>query len=380
MAVIAEPVTDIDPFETREWIESLEAMASAPEDGTSFQHAMRDLQDGVVDRAKARGEYTKIELEVFYYKLDAFFYAKWLLVLAFILLAVTWLVPSAKKVLRAAWGLIGIAEILIIFGIVLRCIIRGRPPVSTLYETILFIAGTGVLAALVIEAINRRRIALACAPIIGALTLWLAEWHLELDAQDTMPSLQAVLDTNFWLSTHVTCIMLGYMAGMLAGILAHAYVLGKAFGLKQDKPELYRVIGKMVYGMVCFGLLFSTVGTILGGIWANDSWGRFWGWDPKENGALMIVLWNLVILHARMGGYIKAFGVCMASIVGAVIVSWSWWGVNLLGVGLHSYGFTAGVWKALLYFWIFEGGVLATGLFWWFMMRRAAARARSSAS
>ena len=85
------------------------------------------------------------------------------------------------------------------------------------------------------------------------------------------------------------------------------------------------------------------MGTVLGGIWANDSWGRFWGWDPKENGAMLIVLWCLIILHARMGGYLKEWGLHIASVLGAIVVAFSWWGVNLLGTGLHSYGFTDGI-------------------------------------
>ena len=104
----------------------------------------------------------------------------------------------------------------------------------------------------------------------------------------------------------------------------------------------------MTYGVLCFALLFSVVGTILGGIWANESWGRFWGWDPKENGALLICLSQLAILHARMGGFLKPFGVAMAAIVAGCVVAFSWWGVNLLGVGLHSYGFTGGILTALL--------------------------------
>jgi ABC-type transport system involved in cytochrome c biogenesis permease subunit len=118
----------------------------------------------------------------------------------------------------------------------------------------------------------------------------------------------------------------------------------------------------MAYGTICFGLLFAFLGTMLGGIWANKSWGRFWGWDPKENGALLIVLWNLTILHARMGGYIRDLGVCIAAVFGAVIVSMSWWGVNLLGVGLHSYGFTSGIFGLLAAFWLIETFVMALGL------------------
>ena len=96
---------------------------------------------------------------------------------------------------------------------------------------------------------------------------------------------------------------------------------------------------RMVYGIVCFATLFSLIGTVLGGIWADQSWGRFWGWDPKENGALIIVIWNAVILHARWGGLVKQRGLMALAIFGNIVTSWSWFGVNMLGVGLHSYGF-----------------------------------------
>jgi ABC-type transport system involved in cytochrome c biogenesis permease subunit len=133
-------------------------------------------------------------------------------------------------------------------------------------------------------------------------------------------------------------------------------------------------LARMTYGVICFGLLFSVVGTVLGGIWANYSWGRFWGWDPKENGALMIILWELAILHSRLGGVIKNFGVCMAAVFGGVIVAFSWFGVNLLGVGLHSYGFTSGIARALLMFYIIESAVLALGaIAWWLRERKPAA-------
>jgi cytochrome c biogenesis factor len=103
----------------------------------------------------------------------------------------------------------------------------------------------------------------------------------------------------------------------------------------------------MVYGILCFATLFSFVGTVLGGIWADQSWGRFWGWDPKENGALIIVLWNALILHARWGGLVKARGLMALAVFGNVVTSWSWFGTNMLGVGLHSYGFTDSGFMAL---------------------------------
>jgi cytochrome c biogenesis factor len=95
----------------------------------------------------------------------------------------------------------------------------------------------------------------------------------------------------------------------------------------------------MTYGIICFALFYSFVGTVLGGIWADQSWGRFWGWDPKENGALLIVLWNAIILHAHWGGYVRERGLMAMAIFGNVITSLSWFGINMLGVGLHSFGF-----------------------------------------
>jgi len=106
-----------------------------------------------------------------------------------------------------------------------------------------------------------------------------------------------------------------------------------------EKGELGKSLAKMVYGIVCFATLFSFVGTVLGGIWADQSWGRFWGWDPKENGALLIVLWNALVLHARWGGMIRERGLMNCALVGNIVTSWSWFGVNMLGIGLHSYGF-----------------------------------------
>lgn len=95
----------------------------------------------------------------------------------------------------------------------------------------------------------------------------------------------------------------------------------------------------MVYGVVCFALLLSFVGTVLGGIWADQSWGRFWGWDPKENGAALVVLLNAIILHARWGGLVRTRGIMVLAVAGNIVTAWSWFGTNMLGVGLHSYGF-----------------------------------------
>jgi cytochrome c biogenesis factor len=149
---------------------------------------------------------------------------------------------------------------------------------------------------------------------------------------------------------------------MLGGAIAHVFIVGKLFGFKRNDKLFYKNITRMVYGIICFALVFSAVGTVLGGIWANYSWGRFWGWDPKENGALLIVLWNLAILHSRMGGYIRDLGINMAAVAGGMVVAFSWFGVNLLGVGLHTYGFTAGIGGTLRIFWSIESFVILLGV------------------
>ena len=160
--------------------------------------------------------------------------------------------------------------------------------------------------------------------------------HLALQS-DTMEQMQAVLDSNFWLSTHVITITLGYGGTFLAGMIATCYVFINCFNKGDHKQNLQ--LYKMVYAIICFSLFFSFIGTVLGGIWADQSWGRFWGWDPKENGALLIVIFNAIILHARLAGLVYIRGVMLLAVLGNIVTAFSWFGVNMLGVGLHSYGF-----------------------------------------
>jgi hypothetical protein len=108
---------------------------------------------------------------------------------------------------------------------------------------------------------------------------------------------------------------------------------------------------------------------VLGGIWADQSWGRFWGWDPKENGAVLIVLWNAVILHARWGGIVRERGLAVLAIFGNVVTAWSWFGTNMLGVGLHSYGFMDSALLALASFVFSQLFLIVLGntplRYWW---------------
>ncbi len=181
---------------------------------------------------------------------------------------------------------------------------------------------------------------------------------------DTLEMMRAVLDSNFWLATHVVIITFGYSAMFLAGALAIVFIVLGVFSRGFNK-ETARSLSAMVYGITCFATLFSLVGTILGGIWADQSWGRFWGWDPKENGALMIVVMGAIYLHARWGGIFKERGLMSLAICGNIVTAWSWFGTNLLGVGLHSYGFTDSGFYWLVAFWLSQIIFIATALLPW---------------
>lgn len=328
---------------------------SGPDQSAQFQEKLLAFKEVIDQEAAARWEGERAALEVKFYQKDYFTKSMVYFTFGFIFLALSWLAPGSKFSKIMYWLTIVsslVALYYLVTGITMRCIIRERPPITNLYETIIFIAAVSVIVALFAEWITKMSIGLAAAVILGSSLMFLSIRYEAMEASDTMGQLQAVLDTNFWLATHVTVINIGYAAGMLAAIVSHFWIIGKMFGLGEKSN--YKTITSMVYGIVCFCLLFSLVGTVLGGIWANYSWGRFWGWDPKENGALMIVLFSLAILHARMGGFIKQLGMHLSSIVLGMIVTFSWWGVNNLGVGLHSYGFTEGVWKNLFFFWIIE--------------------------
>ena len=299
--------------------------------------------------AKEQPNATKrASFEFLFNRLQPFSQSMAIYVLAFLLACASWLGWN-RTLNRSAFYLSLLALAIHSFGLFSRMYLQERPPVTNLYSSAIFIGWGAVIVSLILERIFRDGIGAACAGAIGFVTLIIA--HHLAGSGDTLEMLQAVLDTNIWLATHVVAITTGYSAMFLAGMLAIIYVVRGVF-TRSLKKETADSLARMTYGVVCFATLFSFVGTVLGGIWADQSWGRFWGWDPKENGAVLIVLWCAITLHARWGGFIRQRGLMIMAIFGNIVTSFSWFGVNMLGVGLHSYGFMQKAFPWLLGFMI----------------------------
>ena len=291
-----------------------------------------------------------------------------------LILGVIGLVPSLRWLRWFTLGLLIVACLWHLGALAGRVYIAGRPPVTNLYSSAVFIAWGVVLLGIIVEFVYRigvGNVASSFAAIFGLLVGRLLSTEVPTQAGDTFTVMQAVLDTQFWLSTHVLCISFGYVTTLLAGVVG---VLAIGWGGVRwltssdpgvDEASMARVSNRLngiIYFVVCLGIFFSFVGTVLGGLWADDSWGRFWGWDPKENGALMIVLWNAVILHARWARLVQGRGVAVLSVIGLMFLGWSWMGVNELGFGLHSYGQTEGVILALVVSWFVLLTVAVVGM------------------
>ena len=276
-----------------------------------------------------------------------------------LILGCVYLMVDIPRLRSAVWGILLVALVIHTLVLLSRIVITGRAPVINLYSSAVFIGWAGVIFGVVQEKIFRYGEGNLLAAGSGVLALLVA-YGLSQNTGDTMPVLQAVLDTQFWLGTHVITVTLGYTATMVAGLLGIRYLVAGWLGADS---ESLRQIYRTIYGATCFGILFSFVGTVLGGLWADDSWGRFWGWDPKENGALLIVIWNAMMLHARWDGIAGARGFAILAIGGNIVTAWSYFGTNELGLGLHSYGFTEGVLRWLSIFIASQVAFMVAGIF-----------------
>ncbi len=287
--------------------------------------------------------------ELLYNRLNVFPAAKILLGISAVLAFISLFSNRRFFFLSGTAGTIG-AWIFSTIGIILRIMIMHHPPVTNLYEMFIFVGWTTVTLGMVLVFAGIRTTGLLTASFAGFI-LFHTSGRYAADG-DTLGMLAAILDSGFWLTTHIITIALGYAGCLGAGFIGHIYLVQRVF-FPQNKSGL-KDSARTIYGVFAFGLLFTVIGTITGGMWADQAWGRFWGWDPKENGALLIILWSMIIFHMRPAHLIGDFGMAIGSVIGAILVMCAWIGVNLLGTGLHSYGFTASGAKVLFGYAIFE--------------------------
>jgi cytochrome c-type biogenesis protein CcsB len=321
----------------------LQEMMAAYNEADSFKFSRSAHQLREKLRALSPSIYpteANLRLEYFYNHFEGFYRAIWFYGIAFL----TLLIAHLRKRGRALrnFGVV-IALVALAFhgtGIVLRCLIAGRPPVTNMYESIIWVSFAASFFGMIFFARYRTPIYLL-ASLPATLVALLLVHQMPIAMPASIDPLVPVLRDNFWLTIHVLTITLSYAAFLLACAFGHILLFRYARNPRDARADapmhfwLYRVLQ--------LGVLLLAAGTILGGVWANYSWGRFWGWDPKETWALIALLCYITTLHGRLAGWWTEFGLVVASVVCFLAVLMAWYGVNfVLGKGLHSYGFGIG--------------------------------------
>lgn len=208
----------------------------------------------------------------------------------------------------------------------LRCYILARPPVSNMFETLVFVPWVAMLIGVLWNRTLLTTAAIAATLLLGILQITQLDSRLE--------NVQAVLNSHYWLIIHVLMVVSSYAVFILCGLLGHWYLLAR---------EGHKRLGDTILYSMYLGTALLIPGTILGGVWAAQSWGRFWDWDPKESWAFITSCIYLIVIHAYRFNHIGHRGLAMGAILGLLAVSFTWYGVNyILGAGLHSYGFGSG--------------------------------------
>ena len=281
-----------------------------------------------------------VDRENFYNRLKPFDLAMWLLVPAALLLMAGARHGPRRWLLRGGVALSVASLGFILYGLFLRVLIAGRAPVTNMYESVVWVAMGTVMFGLIFYAVYRNRLMLLSALPVSFLCLLLVR-SLPVAMPARLDPLVPVLRDNFWLTVHVLVITLSYAAFALT--LGFAHVILWRYIRKPQATDSLRPLHEWLYRMMFVGLILLAIGTILGGVWANYSWGRFWGWDPKETWALIALLMYVVAIHGRMAGWWGDFGIAVAAVVNFAGIIMAWYGVNyVLGAGLHSYGFGVG--------------------------------------
>jgi ABC-type transport system involved in cytochrome c biogenesis permease subunit len=279
-----------------------------------------------------------LQLEVFHNHLHIFLWAAFF----YFLCGVCFLVKPVREKLspRLAWSLYALPLILHMTGFAIRVYITGFAPVTNMYGTMLWVALGVALFSSVLLALYKNFILVGFLLLGSALVLILTE-GFPLVLSPDMDPIVAVLRSNYWLTIHVLTITISYAAFTICMLIGNFALVRTILG--QATPEFLKTSAHSAYRMTQLGVLLLTAGIILGGIWADYSWGRFWGWDPKETWALIADVGFIAILHARYAGWLDAFGCLAASTVAYLLVIMAWYGVNfVLAAGLHSYGFSSG--------------------------------------
>lgn len=340
----------------------------------AFNEAVDEFRETTSDPVSPK-DLARVRIEVFFNRVSPFYLCMIYYVCTFLAVCLGWFTFAGKPQLgetffRTATALAAWTFAIHSIALLGRMYIMDRPFVfvTNLYSSAVFIGWCGVAMGLFIEWVYGRGIGTAISAVAGGAGLVVA-YFLDLGMEgDKFEMMQAVLDTNFWLATHVTTVTFGYAATFVAGFVGVAFIICSV-ATRLMTPALTKTLSSLIYGTICFATLLSFVGTVLGGIWADYSWGRFWGWDPKENGAMLIVLWNALILHARWAGMVKQLGIAILAVFGNIVTAWSWFGTNQLGVGLHEYGFSSAVATSMVVFDVTMLGVMMLGLMpkrlWW---------------
>jgi cytochrome c-type biogenesis protein CcsB len=281
-------------------------------------------------------------VEVFYNDFHPFRWAYISYLIAALILIFVWIRSNNQTApMWPAWFFVGLGFALHIFGFAIRVYLAGRPPVSNMYETVIWTSFGAMLFAIILELVYKFRVILLAGCLMGTVSLIIADFAPAVLDPSLQP-LEAVLRSNYWLIIHVMTITISYSAFLLAFGLGD---LGLIYFVI-DEHKYHDKIQKIttgVYRSMQIGVAFLAPGIILGGIWADYSWGRFWGWDPKETWALIALLGYIVVLHSRLIGWLKNFGMIASGVITFSLVVMAWYGVNfVLGAGLHSYGFGAG--------------------------------------
>ncbi len=311
----------------------------------SFKNLVQLFHEGKIDAFKEEAahwkasvhslttnRYTnKMDFEMRYFRTRPFQIAWVAYLFAFIFLGFF----RTNKILRiCGFSAVAIAVFFHTYGLALRILILERPPVSNMYESMIFMNWVLILGAGFFSFLKKNEIALVVGSVISALVMIYGDL---LPIDTGLNVLVPVLRSNYWLTIHVMTIVASYGIFGLAMGLGHRHLILHVRGKLTHKAE--QESAQLIHNAIQVGTLLLGIGTVLGGVWANESWGRFWGWDPKETWALITFLGYLIVIHLKYAKILKPFGLALSSVIGFLLVLMTWYGVNfVLGRGLHSYG------------------------------------------